>query len=183
LQEGARLDPVDFYGLGHLVRERMLTDAAAAASVPCLALRTGPVYGPGDRNDSYGPDRFLRTAVQDGVITLFGGGEEIRHHLFAADLARAVRHLITLRVTGVIHIAPPVGASFREVAERVRALVGPQVRIDEQPRQRPIRHRVHVTERLRSVLPQFAYTPLETGLALTLGAPRKDGTSSSARPR
>ena len=154
----------------------MVEDAAASAGIPCLVLRTGPVYGPGNRNDSYGPDRFLRTAARYGVITLFGQGEEVRHHLFAADLARAVRHLATFGVTGVIHVAPAVGASFRQVAETVRALVGPQVRIDEQPRQVAIRHRVHVPEKLRALLPQFTCTPLEIGLARTLAAmPREEG--------
>ena len=170
LQESSRLDPVDLYGLGHLVRERMLADAAASAGIPCLVLRTGPVYGPGNRNDSYGPDRFLRTAARDGVITVFGRGEEIRHHLVAADLARAVRHLTALRTTGVIHIAPALGTSFRQVADLVRGLVGSQVRIEERPRQVPVRHRIHVPEKLRSLVPQFTCTPLEIGLARTLEA-------------
>lgn len=170
LDENTRFDPVDLYGLGHLVRERMVEDAAASAGIPCLVLRTGPVYGPGNRNDSYGPDRFLRTAAHDGVITLFGHGEEVRHHLFAADLARAVRNLATLGTTGVIHIAPAVGASFRQVAETVRGLIGPEVRIEERPRQVPVRHRVHAPEKLRALLPQFTCTPLETGLARTLAA-------------
>jgi UDP-glucose 4-epimerase len=172
LHEGTRLDPVDLYGLGHLVRERMLAEAAASAGVPCLVLRTGPVYGPGNRNDSYGPDRFLLTAVEEGVIRLFGGGEEIRHHLFAPDLARAVRCLAEVGHTGVIHVAPAVGATFLQLAEMVRALVGAQVRIEQQPRRVPVRHRVHVPARLRSILPEFSCLPLEAGLASSLAARR-----------
>jgi nucleoside-diphosphate-sugar epimerase len=170
LHERARLDPVDLYGLGHLARERMVEEAAGSNDVPCLVLRTGPVYGPGNRNDSYGPDRFLRTAVRDGVVALFGQGEEVRHHLLAMDLGRALRQLAQRRATGVIHIAPAVGASFREVAETVRRLVGAHVRIEERPRRVAVWHRLHVPERLRTLLPDFECVSLEAGLARTLAA-------------
>lgn len=173
LHERVRLDPVDLYGLGHLVRERLLGEAAASAGVPSLVLRTGPVYGPGDPNDSYGPDRFLRTAWRDGVIAIFGRGEEVRHHLFVADLARAVKELVARGVTGVVHVAPTLGTSFRQLAELVRDLVGPHVRIEEKLRSAPVRHRVHVPEKLGSLLPGFSCTPLEAGLARTLAAMRE----------
>jgi UDP-glucose 4-epimerase len=176
LSEATRLDPVDLYGLGHLVRERTLGDAARSCGTPYLVLRTGPVYGPGDRNDSYGPGRFLRTAVRDGVITLAGGGEEVRHHLFVGDLARAARELVAA-ATGVVHVAPQAGWTFREVADRVRELVGGHVRIDQQPRQVPLRHRRHVPGRLATLLPGFTWTPLEAGLSRTLSVLREAGAA------
>jgi len=174
LHEQSRFDPVDLYGLGHFVRERLLGEASVSAGVPYLVLRTGPIYGPGNPHGSYGPDRFLRTALRDGVITLFGGGEEIRHHLLVFDFAHAVRLLAGARATGVVHVAPPVGASFREVASIARDLVGPHVRLEERPRSVPLRHRFHAPRGWPSSLPPLPYTPLRAGLARTLAAMKEE---------
>src|SRR5271157_697727 len=74
--------PVDLYGAMHRTREILL---ATEAPAPLAVLRFTAVYGPGDTHNSYGPNRFVRQAVTERRIPLFGEGEELRDHLYVDD--------------------------------------------------------------------------------------------------
>ena len=62
--------PVDTYGAMHRSREIILKDLCAQIGVPFLCVRPVAVYGEGDSHNSYGPNRFLSTAIKDGVISV-----------------------------------------------------------------------------------------------------------------
>src|SRR3984893_1846282 len=85
--------PLDLYGAMHRTRELIL---AGEAKAPLAILRLTPVDGAGDTHNSYGPNRFLRQALKDGRIALFGNGEETRDHLQVDDavdlIVRVVAH-------------------------------------------------------------------------------------------
>ena len=59
----------DLYGAMHRTRELML---ASEAKAPLAILRLTAIYGAGDTHNSYGPNRFLRQALGDGRVALFG---------------------------------------------------------------------------------------------------------------
>ena len=74
--------PTDLYGVMHRARELML---ASEAKAPVAVLRLTAIYGAGDTHNSYGPNRFMRQALKEGRIALFGNGEETRDHLHVDD--------------------------------------------------------------------------------------------------
>ena len=76
IRERSCVSPATFHGLMHMVRERMLSQATAVFRIPTLMLRPCAVYGDGDTHNGYGPNRFVRSALQERVIALFGQGEE-----------------------------------------------------------------------------------------------------------
>ena len=78
--------PIDLYGVMHRARELML---ASEAKAPVAVLRLTAIYGAGDTHNSYGPNRFMRQALKDGRISLFGNGEETRDHLYVDDARRS----------------------------------------------------------------------------------------------
>ena len=82
VRETSCCDPSSNHGLMHLVRERMLAQTLKKAKVPYLILRPSLLYGAGDTHNGYGPNRFIRTALAEKRITLFGaGGGDARPHL------------------------------------------------------------------------------------------------------
>jgi nucleoside-diphosphate-sugar epimerase len=165
LAEDSPTAPTTLHGVMHLAREIVLREAVTA---PLVLLRPSLLYGAGDPHNGYGPNRFRRLAVKGEPITLFGEGEERRDHVLIDDLAELVRLVLCRRSSGVLNVASGEAVSFRAVAERVAALAPTPVAIRTAPRVGPMPHngyRPFDIAACRSAFPDFAYTPLNDGLA------------------
>ncbi len=169
VRERSCCSPSSFHGLMHLVRERMLTQALAPSRAPLLVLRPCALYGEGDPHQSYGPNRFLRTARDERRITLLGHGEEKRDHVWVQDLSRLLTLCLLHHSEGVLNVATGTSISFFDLARMIAGLCGHEVQIDCQPRRTPITHRHVDIAALVKAFPSFRLTPLRTGLATMAG--------------
>lgn len=149
--------PNSLYGTMHLAREQMLTEACGKASVPLTVVRLCAVYGVGDTHDSYGPNRFLRTAREQGSIRLFGRGEEKRPHLWIGDAVRGLAALAASGAGGSVHLIPPESFSFADVAEWIRS-AKPEVRLEYVDRAGPPSHKFFGPGKASQILPGFRFT-------------------------
>ena len=165
VNETSCCDPSSFHGLMHLVRERMFADAARKQGTPYLILRPCSVYGAGDTHNSYGPNRFLRTALKDHQISLFGQGEEKRDHIYIKDLSRLVSLCLARSSEGVLNVATGQSVSFFEVAEKIARVCGDGVEIKGSPRANPVTHRHFDVTSIHKAFPDFVLTSLDDGLA------------------
>lgn len=164
VRESSPAAPSGYHGTMHVVRERMLIETLKPSKVPLALLRPSLLFGPGDTHNGYGPNRFVRTALTDGKIALFGGGEEKRDHVFIDDVSALTMRVLQHRSAGVLNIATGQAHSFREVADQVRTIVGEQVDIQPSPRANPITHRHFDISDLLTLFPDFTFTPLRAGL-------------------
>ena len=168
ISESSHCDPASFHGVMHLARERMLQDMAKQSAIALLLLRPCAVYGSADTHNSYGPNRFMRTAIKEREIKISGEGEERRDHIYIDDLVTAVCMLVSMQSVGVLNLASGKSVSFGQVAHCVAKLVGEDVRIVKQPRQNPITHRhFDITARI-TALPKLRFTELSEGLTQIL---------------
>lgn len=165
VSEDSCCDPSSFHGLMHLVRERMFAEAARKKETPYLILRPCAVYGAGDTHNSYGPNRFLRTAKKEKQINLFGQGEEKRDHVYIKDLSCLVSLCLSSRSEGVLNVATGHAISFFDVAEQVSGLCGGGVEIKGSPRANPVTHRHFDIASIYKAFPDFKLTSLAAGLA------------------
>lgn len=165
INEQSSCEPFDLYSLMHIAREKILAHACQAAKIPFAAIRPCAVYGAGDTHNSYGPNRFIRTALAEGVIRLFGEGEEQRDHIYVRDVAQILKLCALHRSTGVLNAVSGKAVAFREVAQQVMAAVGRDVKLVCQPRSGPITHRHFELTGLVRAFPGFQTTPLEAGIA------------------
>jgi UDP-glucose 4-epimerase len=152
----------------HLARERMLCQTLAKGKAPLFLLRASLLFGARDTHNGYGPNRFVRAALKEGRITLFGEGEEKRDHVSIKDLSRLIGLALAHRSQGVLNGATGESVSFRDAAERVAELVGGGVKVEGTPRQNPITHRHFDITATRKAFPEFRFTPLKETLAETL---------------
>lgn len=164
ISEATAPSPTDLYSTMHLAREQVLAAATAAAKVPYCILRPCAVYGPGDTHNSYGPNRFARTALAEGRIKLFGGGEETRDHVFIEDVAAVIALALAHRSTGVLNLVSGRSATFAEVAAQIAALCPKPAAIESLPRGGPVTHRHFDASALLRSFPSHRPTPLATGL-------------------
>jgi UDP-glucose 4-epimerase len=165
LNEDSSCEPTDLYGLMHIAREKMLGQSCRAAGIPISIIRPCAIYGTGDTHNSYGPNRFVRKALKDGKITLFGGGEEQRHHVHIFDVVELARLCLLHQSDGIINGITTKAISFREVAETVRNKIGSTVQLEMLPRSSPITHRLYDLTNLARTFPHFSPTSLEEGIS------------------
>ncbi|MBI4356162.1 MAG: NAD(P)-dependent oxidoreductase [Candidatus Omnitrophica bacterium] len=169
VRESSQGQSPNWHGLMHRHREQWLQQIVPPAVVLTM-LRPCALYGPGDTHNSYGPNRFLQSAVHERKITLFGEGEELRDHVYIGDLCRLIELSLLHRSDGKLNVATGHAVSFADVAKRAAALCPEPVRIDPSPRHTPVTHRhFDITELVRA-FPTFRMTPLEEGLAVTYRA-------------
>ncbi len=167
LTESSCAQPASLHGVMHLAREVMLANAFAG---PLCILRPTLIYGAADPHNGYGPNRFRRLANSGQDIALFGEGEERRDHVHVADVGEIVARCVLRCSRGVLNIATGTVTSFREIAERANKLAPTPVGIRSQPRVGPPPHngyRAFDAASTRSVFPDFQYTSLDDGLALS----------------
>lgn len=156
--------PDSLYGTMHLAREQMLQEACREQEIPLLILRPCAIYGAGDTHNSYGPNRFIRSAIHEGRIELFGEGEDVRPHLFVDDFVSLLMRSIESETTGVLHVIPEESYSFIDVAEIVRRKMGRQVKILFCPRASAASKKFFDAGRIGNVFPDFTFTGLEEGI-------------------
>lgn len=196
LDEDSTREPTDLYALCHTAREMMFGAELVKLAIPYCILRLTTVYGPGDTHNAYGPNRFVRSALNEGRILLFGKGEERRSHIFIDDAIRLIGLALAHRSTGTLNIAIRPAVSFGAIADIIIGLAGKPVRVEHVQRTVPVIHRpykptqvfrfiynmgrpigqiVHrtfVNSAVFSAFPGFSFTPLETGLACLIDAER-----------
>ncbi|MBU1858292.1 MAG: NAD-dependent epimerase/dehydratase family protein [Verrucomicrobia bacterium] len=164
LTENSCAEPSSLHGVMHLAREVMLKQVCVT---PLAILRPTLVYGPGDTHNGYGPNQFQRLAVEGKSITLFGGGEEQRDHVYIEDVVEILSLVITYKSSGVLNVATGSLTSFSDIAQMVAAQFKPSTIIKTVPRKVPMPHKGYRPFDItvcRNAFPNFGYLPLKEGL-------------------
>jgi nucleoside-diphosphate-sugar epimerase len=168
INEETCCDSSDLYALAHIVREKLLAEACQSANTPLAIVRPSAIYGAGDTHDSYGPNRFLRTARTEGKITLFGQGEEARDHVYIDDVAQIILECLLRGSTGVINAVSGTALTFHEVARKIVAAIGRAVAIETTARRVSIVHKRFDPAALFQAFPGFVTTSLDAGIRRSL---------------
>jgi len=120
MREDAVPRPVSPYGVTKLAAEHLCHLYFANYGLPTVSLRYFTVYGPRQRPDM-GFHRFLRAALGDEAIALYGDGEQTRDFTFVSD---AVEATIAAGLSGVPGRVYNIGGGSRVSVNHVIALVG-----------------------------------------------------------
>lgn len=129
--EGDAPKPLSPYGVTKLAAEHLCTLYAENFGVPTVSLRYFTVYGPGQRPDM-AFTRFVRAAVLDEEITIFGGGEQIRDFTFISDIVDAnVRAaLAPTHLGSVFNVAGGSSISVNDSLAMLASLAGAPLKIN-----------------------------------------------------
>lgn len=173
IRETTCCQPDSLYGLGHWSREEMIKPVAKQKNIPLLILRSNAMYGDGDTHNGYGPNRFIRSALQEQKISLFGNGEEKRSHILIGDVVKLIELSLARKSSGILNLTSGVSISFMELARKVAFLFDGEVEIQTSPRQNPITHINFDPTEMFKAFPDFSFTTIEDGLALMVKAGKK----------
>lgn len=134
------------------------------------------LYGPHDRFD-VDKSHYLTALLGKVVlaqnegrksIPLLGTGKPLRQFMYAGDLARVIAECIEKDITDSFNVATDQNLSIREIGQRALDALGFDdltLAFDEDSPDGQFRKDVS-NARMRSLLPEFEFTPLEVGIPL-----------------
>jgi nucleoside-diphosphate-sugar epimerase len=136
MREDALPQPVSPYGVTKLSAEQLCYLYHVNHGVPTAAMRYFTVYGPRQRPDM-AFHRFIKAALTDQAITLFGDGEQTRDFTFVSD---AVAGTIAAGEQGVAGHAYNLGGgsrvSMNQVLEILAKVAGHPLKITREAAQK-----------------------------------------------
>lgn len=137
LSENSLTHPNNYHGMMHIIREKLLENKF----VNKLAiLRPTMIYGKYDTHDGYGPNQFLRLALANKDIRLFGKGEEKRDHVFIDNIIDILFESILRKGIGKLNLASGKVESFKNLAVETIANTKSKSKIKFLPRKGPMPH-------------------------------------------
>lgn len=168
ISETTTPQPTSFYGIGKFASERLILKMAGQQpGTSIVIVRPALVYGPHEPGYYYGPSGFLRSALAEQPITLWGDGEERREFIYIDDLVELTRRVTLGTQTGLVNIASGTSYTFAQALASIEALIGRQPAVNSRPRSKDKVDHHFDNGRLREWFPDFRFTDLNTGLART----------------
>lgn len=120
MTETALPQPVSPYGVTKLAAEQLCHLYTVNHGLPTASMRYFTVFGPRQRPDM-GFHRFIRAALLDQPITLYGDGEQTRDFTFVADAVAATMAAGGHGSPGAVY---NIGGGSRVSINEVLALIG-----------------------------------------------------------
>lgn len=122
--------PISPYGVTKLAGEHLVRLYCRDFGVETVALRYFTVFGPRQRPDM-AFCRFIKAALRERPLTVFGDGEQIRDFTYVGDVVTATISAASAGRPGAVYnIAGGAQASIREVLEIIGDLTGRPIAID-----------------------------------------------------
>ncbi|KQQ90765.1 NAD-dependent epimerase/dehydratase family protein [Arthrobacter sp. Leaf137] len=123
--ESDRPMPMSPYGVTKLAAEHLATLYAKNFGLPTVSLRYFTVYGPGQRPDM-AFNKFLRAAINDQPIPVYGDGTQIREFTHVADIVEANIRAWKRRPQpgSVINLSGGSSVTVNEVLETIAGITG-----------------------------------------------------------
>lgn len=165
--ETARPQPVSPYGVTKLAAEHLCSLYASNFGLPTVSLRYFTVYGPGQRTDM-AFTRFVRAAVQDEVISIYGSGDQVRDFTYIDDIvaANVLAAQSDVPCGSVFNVAGGSNVSVNETLRILAALNGGSIKVDYQDTVAGDVFRTGAdTSRIEAALGWKARVGIEEGLA------------------
>ncbi len=165
MRETSMPKPVSPYGVSKLAAEHLVWLYSKNFGLPTVSLRYFTVYGPRQRPDM-AFHRFIRAAIEDKPIVLYGDGEQSRDFTFVADIVQANVSAAESEATGTVYnLGGGSRTTVNEVIDTIGRLVGRTVRVDRRETQKgDVRHTAADTSAARREIAFAPKVTLDEGL-------------------
>lgn len=165
-EETDRPMPRSPYGATKLAGENLCALYAASFGVPTVALRFFTVYGPRQRPDM-AFHRFIRAALLDSAVTVYGDGEQVREFTHVDDIVAANMKAATRDVPAgsIINLSGGSSVTVNDVLRELGEILGRPVGVDHfDSVAGDVRRTGGSIDRARQLLDWSPAVPLRAGL-------------------
>ena len=161
LSEGSIIGPDNPHGIMHASREFLIN-----SNFQCKIghIRPTLIYGKNDPHNGYGPNLFIRNALKNKQINLFGLGEELRDHISVNDVGMIAKKMIQKQFVGCLNAVTGRLYSFNEIAKIVVRNCEFDVKIVNNERNGPMPHngyRAFSNQLVKKYFPEMEFNTLE----------------------
>lgn len=118
IKENSNKSPLNFHGLMHLIREKILINKIDSERL-CI-LRPTLIYGKGDTHRGYGPNLFSKLIKDNKNIKLFGNGSEKRDHVHIDDVVECIYKINNSHIHGIYNVCSGEVISFKDIANIIK---------------------------------------------------------------
>lgn len=174
------------YGASKSACEGYCSAYYGSFGIETVALRFGNVYGPGSNHKGSVVAKFIRRALEEKPLEIYGDGKQTRDFIYIDDLTEAVTLAATRPKVGgeVFQIATSQETTVNEIAEALSSLiqeagVTPVEIRHAQPLPGEIQRNYSDTRKAHELLGWQAKTSLPQGLETTLDWFRRGKTGQS----
>ena len=140
INENSKTIPNSLHGMMHLKSENIFKKIIKEKK-NLLIIRPTLVYGPSDPHNGYGPNKFIREAKKNGIISLFGKGEEKRDHIYINDLVKIIFKLVTSNTHGIFNLCTGKVVTFNNIAKKIKKSFAKKILYNFIPRRLPMPHK------------------------------------------
>lgn len=163
--EETRPQPISPYGVTKVACEQLVEAYRLERGVDGRSLRYFTVYGPRQRPDM-AFHRWIRNALSETEIVMYGDGSTIRDFTYVSDVARATIAAIDVPAGEVVNVCGGEPATLKQVLNLIESEVDQQLRIRSEPRPPGDVHRTGgSSERLRTLTGWTPKWSLKDGIA------------------
>lgn len=128
--------PISPYGITKLAAESLCMMYYRAYTIPATSLRYFTVYGPRQRPDM-AFHRFIRSAIEQKPIVIFGNGNQRRDFTYVQDVVNANVASIEAECVGrIFNIAAGSSITLKEAVIMIEELTGTRLDLRYEPAQR-----------------------------------------------
>lgn len=161
--------PISPYGASKLAAEGYCLAYHGSWGLPTVVLRFGNVYGPYSAHKKSVVAKFISEVLRGQPITIDGDGQQTRDFIYVDDLCGALLKAVRSTISGeIFQIATGVETSISELAEIVRQVVAPNLRIEHGPaRQGDIRKNYSSIAKAGRLLGWRPVTDIREGVSRT----------------
>jgi len=161
ITEETQVAPTSYYGMAkhssELIIKKSLIDYP---NTSYMILRPALVFGPGEEGSFYGPSGFMKAAVKNEEILLWGDGSELREFIYINDLIFVLISLIFNEYEGCVNVVNGSSRSFKTIVEAVGDKVN-NLTVTSRPRTRQKTDQGFDNSFLLELVPDFSPTPLD----------------------
>lgn len=128
----AQQERTDGYVIGKAIAETLWLTASRQYGFPLLIVRPVGVYGERDTFSKDGnviPSLMVKAEEADKELVVWGSGKQERVFLYGTDLIAAVFSLLDHDAVGVQYVRPPDVTTVGKLAEMIRDLVKPDLKL------------------------------------------------------
>lgn len=158
------------YDEGKRAGETLMFDYHRHHGVDIAVIRIFNTYGPFMRkDDGRVVSNFIIQALTGEPLTLYGDGSQTRSFCYVQDLVNGIVAMMNSSITGPVNLGNPVEFTVKELALKVKDLVGSNSELVYKPlpSDDPKQRKPDITK-ARDLLNWIPQVPLEEGLRLTI---------------
>ena len=168
IDENMAASPLSPYGASKLAVEGYCSAFSGAYGLSCVTLRFSNVYGPRSGHKKSAVAAFIKQALLDKPLIVYGDGSQRRDYLYVGDLARGITAALKANVAGVYQVGSGRPTSLTQLIGSLEAAVGRRLPVCfEAARRGEVHSTWCAVDKARRDLAFTAPTALAEGLGMT----------------